>query len=179
MQASQFDLRWPDRSDGVRRQADSSARGTNSIRQIGNADLEPHKKEKEMKITRCNQDVVRMLRNEIQKALNKVASTHGVSVRLGSGSYTEQNVRFALEVATIGQDGEVNNREASDFKSMAHLYGLKPNDLGKTVELRGTKFEIVGLRTKSYRFPIMGKRLYDGKIFKLPAESIASALRTA
>jgi hypothetical protein len=125
-----------------------------------------------MKITEMNNDSLRLIRTAMQSALDKAAKEYGISIRVGSCSYSDSSARFKVEVATVGSRGVVQSKTRSDFALYATRFGLKKSDLGRTITSRGERFEIVGLKVKSSRYPVLGKRLSDGKLFKLPVEAV-------
>lgn len=128
-----------------------------------------------MKIKQFNSSVdFNQLRSDINKALENIGTKYGVSFHAGNVSYSDQVATFKLEVTTLGEGGAVETKEGKDFKKMATLYGLKPEDLGKTVTIQGRKFEITGMKPRSKNC-IIGKDPY-GKGFKLPLAAVKRSL---
>jgi len=125
-----------------------------------------------MKITEMNHDSLGILRTEMQSAMHGVAKKHGVDIRIGACSYLDSNATFKVEVATVGSSGIVRSKTRTDFERYASMFGLKKSDLGRKITYTGERFEIVGLKVKSRRFPILAKRLSDGRVYKLPIEVV-------
>ena len=122
------------------------------------------------------------IRELLNKALVDVGASLGVKISVGHASYTSDNAMFKVEAADVVA-GLAVTKEVSDFRFMAGAFGLKPDDLGKKVFIArsgdraaGTEYEICGLKPASTRFPILAKRVRDGTVFKLPAETVRAAL---
>jgi hypothetical protein len=119
------------------------------------------------------------LRRRIQTDLDKIAAELGVSIKLGTGTFSATNVTFKMEVAAIGEGGTILNREAEDFKRFARIYGMDAQDLGRKTIVGGRTYEIVGLASKSVKYPILAKLCSSGTIYKLPSHSVKAGLATA
>ena len=90
---------------------------------------------------------------------------------MGNCRYTETDATFKLEVSAISEDGEVLTAEAQAFRRNASLYGLEPDDLGMEFSSRGEAFTLIGLRPRSRKYPMVGRRS-DGKVFKFSEEAM-------
>jgi hypothetical protein len=55
---------------------------------------------------------------------------------------------------------------------MAKMYGMSPEDLGKSFTYGRDQYTIVGLSRKSHKFPLLAKRS-DGKVFKFPVDVVS------
>ena len=115
------------------------------------------------------------LRTEINDALKALGVKYGVSIKAGNASYNSELATFKLELTTLGQGGAVETKEAKDFKSHASMYGMKADDLGKTVTIQGRQCQITGLKPRS-RNCIIGKDLSSSKSFKLPLAGVKKSL---
>ena len=114
---------------------------------------------------------IRDMRPAIEAALKGVEAQFGVKVQVGKASYTPNNVVFKIEFAEL-VDGQAVSRDVEDFKQMATLYGLKPDDLGKPFMFRNEGYTVCGLAPKRRKAPILGKRGHDGKVFCFPADEV-------
>jgi hypothetical protein len=128
------------------------------------------------RLERIDRSTVKTLREVLQLACDELSERIGAKVTVGNAKFTDRNATFSVEIATINEDGEANSRQAEDFKRFARTYGLVPEHLGKRVMLRGTEFEIIGAAIRSPRFPILVKRVYDGKVYKYPVVAIRQGL---
>jgi hypothetical protein len=83
-------------------------------------------------ITAFDKATVIRLDGEVVQALTAFATEHGLTVRDGGGTYYESTYALKLHFEVIG-----SNPDAERFKRHARAFGLKPDDLGKTVKWDG------------------------------------------
>jgi hypothetical protein len=117
------------------------------------------------------------LRPRLQEALAGLASQLGVQIEVGSASFTHAYVKFQVIFSVIGPQGQVLTPEAEAFLQAAPIYGFSREDLGREVQVGGQLYRIAGLLPRSRRFPVLAERRPDGKMFKLPLESVRRALK--
>lgn len=129
-----------------------------------------------MTIAKLDRPTIISLRSELSEALAKIGEKHGIAVRLGNCKFTEDNATFKLEVATRANTGEVMSKDAVAFKSHAVLFGVKPEDLGRTFAFNGRNFTLTGLNPRRPKFPFSATCKEDGKSYKLPKAGVVSAL---
>lgn len=122
---------------------------------------------------------LRNLRPEIESALKEIGERHNISLALGNASFTSNNATFKLEIATVGDNGEVNSKEVNHFKSFAASYGLSPDDLGKEISMGGKRFIITGLNTNAPKNPIKMEEVGTGRKYKSPIGPVKAALAIA
>ena len=107
-----------------------------------------------MGIEQFNPNNLKMLDTKMQKVLDDVAKECGIVIKVTGCTYNHQNAAFKIKVATI-VNGEVQTKEAQDFKHQAKLYGFKPEDLGREfIDRKGRKCIITGLLTRRWKYPI-------------------------
>lgn len=124
-------------------------------------------------ITRTN---LILLRADLDAAMAQVAAKHNLSITLGSARFSPTTAKINLEVATKTEDGEAQKTTLIAFKALAHSYGLKPEDLGRTFTTNGKVMRITGLNTRSHKYPVTVDCLTDGKKYKISAETTKSGL---
>jgi hypothetical protein len=117
-----------------------------------------------------DRDTVKSVRKHLEVALESVGKNLGMSIKVGSASFSSSNICFKIEVAAV-ENGQVMSREAEAWKQQARLFGLDPDGLGKQFTYGGRQYTITGLSPRRSRFPIMAER-EDGKQFKFPIEVI-------
>src|SRR5210317_201051 len=123
--------------------------------------------------------LLKSIRADVEEALAAVAKKHGVTITTGRGTYTAEWATMKLEIAAIDSDGTVQTKEAVDFVAYAFRYGLSPDDLGKEFSYGGETFEIIGLKTRATKMPILGQSRENGKIYKFPANAVKACLAAA
>lgn len=125
---------------------------------------------------RFDKPVLRSLRPELEQALADVCAKHGFTARIGSGSFSDFECKFQLILELDGAGEAKASGAEADFKRYAHLYGLQPDDFGKTFELdNGSRYTITGISPNRPKFPVNGARS-DGKLFKFGEATVKRAL---
>lgn len=122
------------------------------------------------KITEFTRETLKDLRPEIQAVLDMIRDEYGVRMEIGGisfqkGKFTTRLTGYCGENAEKSQvDHHLEGYEQT-FNLFCTSYGLQKEHLGKTVQLDGKGYSIVGLNRKSAKYPIMTMR-EDGKLFK-------------
>lgn len=75
---------------------------------------------------------------------------------------------FTIEVSAITEAGIALTREASDLLRFARTLGLPENALGLEFDYGRERFQLVGFKPKSTKYPFLAKKLSDSKVYKLP-----------
>lgn len=124
------------------------------------------------------------LAKKLQTLLVSFGQENGVAARVGRGSYDDVGGNIKVEFTDLTATGEAKSRLKDDFSKYAHLFGLKPEHLGKQFVAQGkqfvaqgTRFEIVGCKPQSPKFPVICKNLQTGKNFKFQTETIIPLLQ--
>ena len=102
-----------------------------------------------------NRDTARAIERQALALLAPMEGDGQLKVAAKGGSVGATFVTLRIEFAEVGKTGVVESREAADFKALAKFHGLNADDLGKPFAIRGERFEIVGLKPKSHKFPIL------------------------
>jgi len=131
-----------------------------------------------MTIKSIDKATAKLLAAKIQEALQDLAEEHGVSIKRGNGTFSPDGNNFTLklEINMLDESGEVITKEMTDFKDLAHQYGLKPEDLGREFIHNNMTYKVIGLKSRAYKTPILCQRVGTEKIFKFPENSVAKLL---
>lgn len=113
---------------------------------------------------------------EARLALAALAEKHGVTIEYRGGKYEATSFEFKMRAVVKPTDGSIPGPEAAAFRVNATFYGLRPEDLGKSVVLGGIPMVITGLNTRSHKMPIILKAARGS--MKASAESVRRALAT-
>jgi len=112
-----------------------------------------------MTITR---ETMKVLRAEINAALEEVAKRNNVSLAVGAGSFESSAASFKLNITAHTESGEKVDLAAQNLRIYGHLYGVQPSMEGKTFEYRNQTFTLVGIEPSRPKRPIVatcgGKR---------------------
>jgi len=110
---------------------------------------------------------IRFLQAAVSDALGKVGETFGVEFKVGGGRFTPTRFTCRLDVTIAGAEPQ----EAEDFRQYAEMFGLKPEDLGRTFLDRGRRFTLVGLLPRSRSYPVLAQN-DRGTRYKFPVEAV-------
>lgn len=128
------------------------------------------------KITRFDRATCKTACDKVEAALKHLEAELGVAIQIRGGSFSADSYVLKIELATVGDGGVVMDREATDFKASARLFGLKPEHLGAEFECRGRRAKVIGLRPRAGKFPIIGKWLDTGVEACFSADYVSRAL---
>jgi hypothetical protein len=110
------------------------------------------------KITHFTDDNLKLLRIRIAAALKPIELEFEVKLDLKPARYSPNNFTARFEGSVKSSSGIVVTKESEDFKRNAFMYGLHPNDLNRIFLHKGERFTIVGLATRSRKYPIICKK---------------------
>lgn len=113
---------------------------------------------------------------ELAEAVKEIEKKHGVSFSRGNGKYSDTDCYMKVTFTDNDINGDVKTPEATAFENYADHYGLQKSDLNKTFTQRGETFKIVGLKTRSHKYPILCKKVSNGKGYKFPSEDVVRLL---
>jgi hypothetical protein len=130
-------------------------------------------------ITNFTKPTLNVLRQDINAALTAVAAKHGITLAAGNISFTPTTCTIKVEAAvTNPETGRAASREEDNFVALAGFYGLAPTDLGRQVSLSGQTYEIVGLKPKAHKRPVLLKSA-SGRMVVADADLVRRLLATA
>lgn len=129
------------------------------------------------KITAFDRATAARVREHVEKALASVGTEFGLVIKAHGGTFSPGALTMKIEFATVGDDGTAQTRDVEAFKRGALLYGLAPDDLGKTFRSSGRTFKITGLAARRSKRPIIATDTTSGKSFVFAAEDVRALLR--
>lgn len=125
------------------------------------------------KIKEFDRTSIRLMESAVSDALGNVGEAFGVEFKAGRGQFSPTQFTFRLHVTIAGAEPQ----EAQDFRQYADLYGLKPDDLGRTFLDRNRRFTIVGLLPRSQRYPVLAQN-DRGTRYKFPVEAVKAGFNS-
>jgi hypothetical protein len=114
-------------------------------------------------------------RDACQSALEGIATKNKLSITLGSASFTNDSVRFRLEITELGKSGETP--AVKTFNAYASMFGLAPEDYGSVFTYAGKQYRLVEIAPRRPKFPFVGEDIRTNKRFKFGRE-IARLIRS-
>jgi hypothetical protein len=128
-----------------------------------------------MNIKEFDRQNLPLLRTSMQAALAPIEAQFGIKIHVGNASFSADNAKFKVDLSTIGDGGVVNSRERSSFEALAELYDLDPKMLDQSILYGGTEYVVTGLNTRRSKYPVIARRVRDGKSFCLPGDGVKTA----
>lgn len=106
------------------------------------------------------------LRPELQKLLEPLQGKYEVQV--GAARFSSTEITFSVKLIEKNSQGEAVPEEALTLQRYAERgwMGLPKDAYKKKFVHNRDEFEAIGLNVKAVSYPILGKRLRDGKVFK-------------
>lgn len=96
-------------------------------------------------------------------------------VERGNATFGSGHAKIQYVFAKVDDAGPLTP-ERTEFERYAQSYGLKPEHLGTEFATDGERYCISGLSTGSPKYPILAKRVRDGRTYKFTPLRVRTAL---
>ena len=106
------------------------------------------------KIESFNKPQIVQLRNEIDKALDRVANKYGITISAGNCSFSGNEANFKLKLNTIGEGGTVITRESQMWDLYKGRTQCSHLSIGDEIQLQGNTYILSGYNTRAKKAPI-------------------------
>ena len=106
------------------------------------------------KIESFNKPQIVQLRNEIDKALDRVANKYGITISAGNCSFSGNEANFKLKLNTIGDSGTVITRESQMWDLYKGRTQCSHLSIGDEIQLQGNTYILSGYNTRAKKAPI-------------------------
>lgn len=117
---------------------------------------------------------VKQIREEMNEALKTVAEKHNMILNVGNISYNDAEVNIKVNFKNLEKKEEYDDKL---FKQYAEMFGLKPEDQGKSfTSFSGITMTISHLDLKKRKYPIICNGS-DGRSYKLSQEQVQRGLK--
>ena len=107
-----------------------------------------------MTISNFDKATVKALRIAMNTALASVESEYGIKINAGNASFSGNEVTFKVKANTVGDGGQAQTKEASNWDMFASINGLGHLSVGDEVILQCKSFTIKGWNTRARKSPI-------------------------
>jgi hypothetical protein len=133
-----------------------------------------------------NASNIKTIRADLEAALAAVAKKHGIQFTMGRITYSD--AKLSGKLTAVDTSATVNGAavvaatpEAVDLARYGKSYIGDPSfDFGATyMDGQIGKFTIVGLKTRSHKYPFVIKAVSDGKTYKASATHLKFARKVA
>ena len=119
------------------------------------------------KLTQFTRTNLGTLEKEINVELAKIGKKFGLEISIGGGRFSDTNFKTKLTADIIPSE-EGTSVAQHNFENECWKVGLKKSDFGKTFTTHQGTFKIIGLKTRSWKFPVIAENVKNGKSFKFP-----------
>lgn len=131
------------------------------------------------KISRFDSATCRDVSSRIEAALAPLAKELGIQISAKGGRFSSESYTVKVECATVSEDGNVMTDEAQSFRAYAFSYGLSADDLFTTFVRNGSTWTLVGCKPRSTKWPLLCRDESNGKVYKLPADTVRLHIEAA
>lgn len=107
-----------------------------------------------MKINNFDRATARVLREEMNQAFKSIEAKYGITLSAGNISFSNNEASIKVKANTIGDNGQVETKEARNWGVYAEYNGLGGLKVGDTIDLQGKSFTIKGWNTRARKSPI-------------------------
>ena len=107
-----------------------------------------------MKINNFDRATARVLREEMNRAFKSIEAKYGITLSAGNISFSNNEASIKVKANTIGDNGQVETKEARNWGVYAEFNGLGGLKVGDTIDLQGKSFTIKGWNTRARKSPV-------------------------
>lgn len=123
------------------------------------------------KIRTISSATIKQINERIHEAVSETMRELGIDAQTKGMRYSNNVTgQLTLELAVIGENGE--SAEQVNFNQTAMMFGLKSSDYERRFRYAGQAYQLVGLKPRSPKYPIIGRDIYSGKTFKFPRRAL-------
>lgn len=99
---------------------------------------------------------------------------HGIKLYLNGGTVGDlrTTLKLVAEIVKTDESGNHITEESEHYEAYCEQFGLKKEWLFKVMITGNESYKIMGLKPGRPKYPLIVKRLSDGKRFKQPAQDI-------
>ena len=125
------------------------------------------------KITTFNTNSLTKMRSEMLKNFEALEKKYGIKFNVGRMTYSHDNFSAKVTCSLVSNDGTVLTAEAKNLMDYGKMSGLNDDvKLNKKFYYSGQHFKVVGLATRSQKFPVICEDVNTGKSYKLPIAGV-------
>jgi hypothetical protein len=119
-----------------------------------------------------NDSKIKSVQDKIKAAIAQIEKDEQVKIEFGSCRYNSAYYNTTMKVTTL-----VKSEKVSDvFESISKRFGFTQNIIGMQFNGRNGIYEIIDIKTRSKKYPIIAKSLLTGQQFKYSVASIKTLI---
>lgn len=115
-----------------------------------------------------NKEMLNDFRKDFEQAVRSLEDKYNLKLELGTITYNELNQNFTASLKALDNRGG----EQASFNRYCSWYGLTPEDYKKRFIDRRHVYEIVGIDTRSKKYPIIVRDIETGNEVRYTSEYI-------
>jgi hypothetical protein len=127
-------------------------------------------------VTKFDRKTCRTVSADAEEALEAVAAKFGLTLKRESGRFSHDSFTAKFTFAVVAADG---SGAPADFARKARMLGLPEDCYGKQFVTGTGTYEVTGLNLRAKKYPVLGKRVRDGKTFKFTAMAVNFGMKAA
>lgn len=114
-------------------------------------------------------------REDFSSAVKELEKKYGVSIELGSITYTANDFHAKMEVKKNVVEGNISYDQA-EFEKYCMIFGLTKDFYGKKFSMNGKTFTVSGINTKAHKMPVLAT-CDDGKTYKFASDTVKKLVK--
>jgi len=115
----------------------------------------------------------KQFRKDFDKAVEELSEKYEANIELGNIRFTDTQLTSKVTVTEITEGvREIDARFVEKLRTHGHKYGLSADSYGERFEHNGDTFELVGVKPRATKYPIVARKISDGGLYKLTQQAI-------
>lgn len=129
-----------------------------------------------MKINTFDKETIKAIRGELQLAIRSIENRYGIQLTAGRAKFSEKSASMTIDMATIGNNGEVVDREREFLTANLTWLGLKSEHLDATFRIGNDTFKLKGYKRARYAKPFSVVSMTTGMTYVTSDSSVRTGL---
>jgi hypothetical protein len=119
-----------------------------------------------------NESKIKSVQDKIKAAIAQIEKDEQVKIEFGSCRYNSAYYNTTMKITTL-----VKSEKVSDvFESISKRFGFTQNIIGMQFNSKNGVYEIIDIKTRSRKYPIIAKSLSTGQQFKYSVASMKALI---
>lgn len=115
-----------------------------------------------------NEAKVKEVQRQINKAIKEIENKNNVQIKFGSISYNSAYYTTTMKVTTTEKSEKVNGV----YEKICKRLGFTQNIIGMQFQGINGVYEIVDIKTRNRKYPVIAESKSDGKMYKYTVSHI-------
>ena len=125
---------------------------------------------------------LRKVRERVEALLAPLKDELGVVIKTGKITYERDGASCSMKLECLAVDdktGLTADPHEKAYLECCAAFGLPKDALHKEFVFQGHRYEVVGLKPRSTRFPVLGKRVDTNTVYKFGADAVLDGIKKA